>query len=737
MRSMEKSAMTQAERNKYIKATILAAASAVAVGTVARASKANKKRAKALDIESSKNAIVIPVKKRKFMEDLPTPEELAESRGETVSPVAEEAQSAKTPEIPYKPVALLAADSAGNDIEARKKEILRSRARAVDFFGKRASESKNDSSSDKEGPEDKDVPDSVRTRADKKDKDDDVRVVLRDQQGKFVSPTNPVAVESVEKWAAVEGVVDTMLHPWESLKRVGGATVDKPVWIAGGTLASLFLAAKISDAISERRRKRSKERLDEARSEYVNLLEGSEKDAQDVRDLTGTTVGTALLLPAVLSAIVTNKIIENRKADKKKQKEMSDSYPDEPIVLYKTSEDKTVQIDAGTALMLIMVKSAMMYDAEMAERESMEKSALFEGVVGSYLGDRLGRALFPAQNQAQTTSQFSDDDIDNAVEYTVDRLSRPENSRLALDMFDAYRYPDDKKRQAKSLRKYKESIGPLEGTLPQRLGGTPRNYEAISNDPRFKARLAANGRLQDMYASRFANNKDYIAYKNRAIDDYISNQWGLERGGILHTILSWLAKNTGIGGAFFNSAMRNGFAQAGEMPQQEQKQEQEQGANVAAGDNNAAGTNGGDDQTQQSPNGSNNPPTNPPTPPQPQGSPLDPSLSRGRPGNVPSIDPLIGSTALNDAFGNGGDQVGEVSPASPADVPHARPAPSPSAAMPHAPGAPIAPVPVSTPVVQPTEPGPDKDWKDFQNMNENTSDNDYNEFQKLNNGGWN
>ena len=68
-----------------------------------------------------------------------------------------------------------------------------------------------------------------------------------------------------------------------------------------------------------------------------------------------------------------------------------------------------------------------------------------------------------------------------------------------------------------------------------------------------------------MLASRFNNNDKYVAYRNSLIDYELGKTF--KQGGILHSIISWIMKNTGIGAYMFNNRLKNTLAQFGSPSQ--------------------------------------------------------------------------------------------------------------------------------------------------------------------------
>ena len=560
MSDQEKKAMSDTEKAKIIKAMIVAGVSAAGIGAISRSLKAKKERKKAMTPELSSNAIVIPVSKRDFVKDIPTPKELAESRGESLSAKANDVrQDDKPVQTNVEPANELASTSgstpaiiAPEDLSAIKKNILR--GRKFDFFGgaKLPKAAEDNSASNGDGGDDK----GGAKKEVKKEKTESGRVILRDQEGRFASPTDPVAVESVEKDAGLIQLgidaVKSMASPIESGKDILNIAAGKPMWIAGGLLGSVYIAEKISDAINERRRQKAKARQENARDKYVELLEGgdesekvAESDAEgnSFKNLTGLTMGSAFFIPMALTAMITNRIQENRKAEKKKAKEMANSYPDDPVMLYrvidnpgeekiaeavdvtrflyKTAEGKEMEISAETLLGTIIVKEAMFADVERAElAASMEKSA-------------------------QAGSAYSDEEINNAVNYAVDRMRMPENRAHLLRMIQA--------QQANKADAAEKAFGDM-----MSWWGSPKNFSAIAKTPEFKRAIASNKDLQNEVIGNLENDTEWKKYRDQQIDDRIAG-WGLDRGGILHKIISWLAKTLGFGNMMAKGRVTNGF----------------------------------------------------------------------------------------------------------------------------------------------------------------------------------
>lgn len=532
-----------ADRSKYVKAMLASAIAAAGIGAVAKNIKERKTRAEANNVSSSRNTIVVPILKSRFMDGLPTPDELKKSRGEGAADAA-----AQIPDQAKKPQQN--AELTPEEIASKKKEIIG--GRKFDFFGKKAEKSNGADKTEKS------------VEGDKKDKNGDEgkdgRVLFRDQNGKFVSPSDPVAVESVEKSAEgegydwVRGLYNTVFHPIDTAGVMFNAAKDKPVLMTAGAVGSIILAAKISDSINKMRRERSKNRLDDARSKYVALLEGSdgEKTAQaqiepgmDPRVPAGALIGGAFVVPLALTALVTNRIIENRRNEKKREKEVSDSYPDEPVILYKTSEDKEIRISPETALFAIMVKSAM-YESVEAEERKMAKEAQF----GDYINRGIGKIKqLGAQAISSVAPEMSVDEASNTI---MKMLENPDNNNHFLSLVK--NPAGGLSREAMLEMAGREN--PLEMARLKRTMDNPQLKSQIINN------VKTGKRMQDLVVSRATDDKyadSWGQFKNDKISEALTG-YGFAKGGLLHRMFSWILNNTGLGNYFVKNNINDQFA---------------------------------------------------------------------------------------------------------------------------------------------------------------------------------
>ena len=520
------------EHLKYLRSAIVTGLGAAGIGALIRSIKAKKERKKTMDFASSKDAIVIPVNKGLFLEGLPTPEEHKRMFGDSNAKAEVNLDS-----------------MSDKDLASAKREILK--GRKFDFFGKAASDV-SESHDEPDGSSNEKKDEDVAVSEEKIDG----RVVFRGQDGKFVSKTDPVAVQVVEKDAKVDSWLQPVLHPIDFLMDAGRSSFGKPLSMTLGVVGSFLLAEKISDAINERRREQAKARLDQSREKYVKILEdgddNTEKQASEDGYSSGDWVGEhligpAFLVPLALTALVTNKIIENRKDEKKKKKEISNSYPDEPIILYQTYDGKNMKIAADTALMAIMVKRALIEDAERYEY-GFTKSAQFFSIAT------------PVNTGSSGAGKYSDEEMKKAVDYALKVLLNSRNSGKLLDVI---------KRTGSGgnvdfSKEFKDMMPEEDKGIF--FSNIPKNFEEIAKTPEFRNRLAGSGGLIDSLIGRFETDPEWRKYKDETVEngitDKIDKDWGFKKGGLLNNIIAWFMKLFGLGGSDFNDQFRNRFSDA-------------------------------------------------------------------------------------------------------------------------------------------------------------------------------
>ena len=481
------------DQKKYLKAAIMTAVSMAGVGAFIRNWKAKKERKKALDINNGKNTIVIPIVKEDFIRGIPTPEERADEMD-------------------------------GNVVEGAPGNPKGEGAfgKVFNFFRKKASE-------EEKGDNGKSKSDGVEVPVNEKkvtEEKIDGRIVIRGQDGKFVSPTDPVAVMDVEKTAQM-GIVDSLLHPGDFARNAARAFKGHPLWMAGGAVGSIILATKIVDYLAKERRRKAEKRLEDARESYVNLLEngeGSEKKAQtDVPGVAGTVLGTAFFLPLALTAMVANKIIENRDAERRRKKSMSNSYPQDPTFVYNVVDGEKIAMSTDRALALIMFKTAMVASCE---DSTIEKNAQVADALKAL--DDKARGMIPVD-------EIKDDEARDEILKLLGN-----NDKEFLDIIRK-KVDGDNGSADKALRKLILTKNPklLARLYKSKYDSDPNKRNALENS------IYTSKGLTDLVANRFTDDKYKDSFGSYA-DEIIGKKMGLRQGSFLHKIMTWLMGLFGV-----------------------------------------------------------------------------------------------------------------------------------------------------------------------------------------------
>lgn len=419
---------------------------AAGIGTLIRRLKSQKDRNDMTDIGKSRNVITVPVSRNAFMDGIPTPEEYSRMHAVPKSAVGESDISGMSPE----------------ELSAVKKNILRGSGRKVDFFGGNTSEVKA-ASDTKEAADFSDI---------------------------FLNPS----------------------RAWDDF--LDSATKRPAKYIAGG-LISLAVATKIVDSVNKIRRKASEERLERARKEYVDIMssKGSEKSASGEPgslDNTATILGASFMVPFALSAMLTNKIMEKRRKAKRKSEQMSDSFPDDPIILYKTSEDKVIDIGAGSAIAVMAIRTDMFKTAEKSGRSDTVKAAL----------------SFPSRVDDET-----------AVNTAMDWFGNPDNNGYLLDMSRAFTSGDSDAAQEAFSRMF-DAQNP-----DNRLGlGLAFKRKSVQDA------MLADPRFTDILVDRYTNpeyDDTFGQHRRELIDRELAKTF--KKGGALFNLASFWYNNTGVG----------------------------------------------------------------------------------------------------------------------------------------------------------------------------------------------
>lgn len=516
---------------KVIVSAIGAAGLASGVGLMVNKNRAAKARNKAIDPKKSKNAIVVNIDKDGFLKDLPTPTQLASERGEIINNTDNSGVTTHNPATDNntQDAQVKNVQMTPEEIAAAKKTILRNTGRKIDYFGKRASDDKKDHGDDKAIVSMDKSEDAVKKIEGKESKES--HLPPRNELGQFTSQTDPTGVIQAEKKAQF-GLGDFF-------KGIGrGATSHKPFAFAAGSVASLYLAAMVVDRVNEIRAKKAQRDSESARDEYVKLLQANnqEKSAQWGENI-GLLANGAIVVPAVFAAMIANKVMERRKKEKEKAKGMSDSYPDDPIILYKTSDAKDIQITPDTALTLFMLKQAMFEDEiskcniKSADILSAVDKAVGAGVdalnnVGKMIGEEYKKYVDP--NGGLTDEGWK-------------MLGSDQFNDPLYDMMERY-------------------VGGNRGNggndLGNKLKGFGLDYNRIKQDPRFLdisvKLLSANNPRADKI-NQMALNK----HMDAKLNSYLGNN-GF--GGWLKQILSWIINNTGIGKWYYMRNLKGNLA---------------------------------------------------------------------------------------------------------------------------------------------------------------------------------
>ena len=465
---------------KYLKAGLGAGVLASGVGLAVSRAKANEERASRKP-EESKNAIIVDIRKDNFLKDIPTPEDQKNMVSGTkllAQPSATEGQQSMTPE----------------EIAAIKKDVLRRNERKFNFFGKSA-------------------------------KDTSIK-----EDNKEVSS---------EKTAGFwDTITNFAFRPVDTTKDLGkrffnGATTG-PLSLAAGGVTAVYLSALIVDKINKMRADASKQKAKSARNEYVKLLQGSdesEKYAFDLASSTGALVGGSFIIPAVLSAVITNKIMERRNEKDKKAKSMTNSFPEEPLILYKTSEAKEIPIKPETAFVAMMLKMAMFETIESMEKvaqvnDTSKDDALYapyvNNIIGT-LGDKSNTDL--VLNLADSYKNKNKDDIHANLMSLAGRTI----IGMGRDFYDDL----NNRRWEEAMNKSKDFFNIFrldKNELIRRVSGDRRAYDAIV------------GQMNSEAGTKWLENTT-----NQYLTDNLVKNRILRKDSPILRIMQWIMNNMGVG----------------------------------------------------------------------------------------------------------------------------------------------------------------------------------------------
>lgn len=517
--------MTPEERAaviKYLKAGLGAGVLASGIGLTASRLKSLKERAKHSP-ENSRNAIIVDINKNNFLKDLPTPEAQAQMVAGAAPAAIVGGQEAKQ-------------QMTEEEIAAAKKDILR-RGRKMDFFGlRKAAAPKSEVRQILEQAVGKDG-----EKKDGGEKKPEPPKLPRDAEGRFVSPTSPIAAFQSEKDAF--DLSPWFMNPIDSAKEVGGRAWESakthPFGLAAGGLSAIYLSALIVDKVNEMRAKASKRSANVARQEYIRMLqhgdeEGAEKTAEDgkskIPEYTGAIAGASVVLPYIVSAMITNRILENRKEKDKKAKTMANSYPEDPVILYKTSEAKEIKLNPDAAFVMIMLKQAM-FEAV----GGFEKSAA--GL------DKL-KAMYPGAAKAigGVVDKATDGMYDVATDSIIGALGNKDNSGDVLNMARAYQAYHNQKG---SLEDVYESMKPIAYKTP-----IASSFATLNKNEMMK-RIASDKRTYDILAGYVSSDDaGWKKFREQAADNWLAKQKIFRPESPIYKAILWMVNNLGIGKHF-------------------------------------------------------------------------------------------------------------------------------------------------------------------------------------------
>lgn len=531
--------MTKEEFMRYT-AYVLGGATVLAgIGISARNSKAKRKKEVDVRKDDMAGSIVVPISKEKFMEGLPTPDEFSQQYSKSSPSSADGVQLA-----------------AGGDVDALKRSLLRSSGRKLDFFGKAAEGSDAPAAVDDDSEGSADEGEVANDSDADGEGSESTPKLLRNEKGQFMSPHDPAAVEKVAN-GDMGSWTDIFTDPVNTFESMWDSGTRKPIVATAGTIASVYIAKKIIDAVNAHREATAKKDLDSARDEYVAMMHGvkpndQEKSAQVetkggfLANAAPFLLGAAIVAPGTLGAIIVNRVLENRKVEKKRKKEEANSFPDEPTVLYRTFSGEKIAVAPETALCAILVKQAMIEEMDMLETRPFVKSAAGLGFKGKML--QAGK---------------------NALEWIGDKSSaanRTMTDALNLEKLKATFGPDGKPTDATwdfiASDDMDNSLFRLISSAKGGGGGGGMQELAKYIGMDAAKEIAGSPRLQDIIVGKFGDSKyadSWGKWRDQRINDWMTEKFG---NGMWGDIVKWLAKVTGIGNRMFEGKFREEFGKA-------------------------------------------------------------------------------------------------------------------------------------------------------------------------------
>lgn len=561
----EKRAMTNEELRTYAAYVLGTGAALAGIGLASRGKNSKERANKDTRSPENPDTITVNVNKSRFMEGLPSPEQFAAERAPVVVQAAESA-------VPQ------GATSEVADVAALKKGILRGVGRKLNFFGKAAESDKSDKPADSEETGNDGSGREERPYGD--ENSDDGPKLLRNELGQFMSPRDPAAAEETKEAADRGSITDVFTSPGKVIDTAKRWAVDYPLQITGGTIASIYLAKKIIDIVNEHRKPKSEKDLEASRDSYVAMLQGDgrEKDAAAEEDRGGWLatyapfiLGASWIVPGALGAMIANRVLENRKEEKRQKKEESNSFPDEPTILYKTSSGDKMKISPETALGAILVKQAMIESVERMETEAaMAKSAsVGEGILTGTLG------AVPIVGPFLSAASAAAGRIGSAAGKVQD-LSDLNKFKSTFENG----MPTDKTWELIGSDKMNDRLYDIVSNMNGGgQGGIGELSKYIGEDA--ARAIISDPRLQDIIVSKMDNSK-YAGTWGKLRDDRIK-EWMQGQDwigkGAWGDLIRWLASITGLDKYYFNKHMGEAFANLAKAPAAKDAPSGAQGAN--------------------------------------------------------------------------------------------------------------------------------------------------------------
>ena len=538
--------------------TTLASAGATAIARQWRQDEKSKERR---DVNKDRNKIEVVIDTDNFLRDLPKPKKEEE-------PAAPE----QTKELPAPAeVPLLAGvDADANkdeSIEDIKRRILKEKTRSFSPFGGKLASCGSSCSGSKTAKNKPAVKGEAPNNATIKPKVVTAESTIiktpgkkpRDEAGRFV---NPDAKIKMAQSGAIAQTIEDVLQGAANLFGTTKDTVSNAAGTAagyiGGGLAGIYAVKGISHLVNKIRAKKAKKRLEESQKKYIKALTAEHNEESDpwgeisksaqasgsptpATDNTLAWMAGGVMLPFVTTALLTYKLLENRRKAKKEGEKLKRTFPEEPLVLYKTSEDKCVPVRFGSVLALVDINRKFI---EMEESRITKKAG---ERWDNWARNRDEYGFLDGTVRTLTTG-LKDDDYafdDAHVNQLADTMSSGQYDKLWQ--------------------------GVIEGdeTAKNKLGDAIAYETGIKDRAKIEniaGRMLQHPKVQDHFISNMNDEKNKWWYDkaNQGIEKSIQDKYG---DGVLGGFMSWLAKTfpgfaRGLFGDQINAGIRGQFTEA-------------------------------------------------------------------------------------------------------------------------------------------------------------------------------